>query len=209
MTKIPVAIVDDTEDIRDALYQIVQNSNEFTCTGVYENAEDALEGIPAIKPRIVLMDINLPGISGIECVKRLRDVVPQTMFVMCTVFQDDDNIFDALKFGASGYLLKNAGAKKIVEALRELADGGAPMSSVIARRVVQNFYEKQQTHKQLDALSPRENEVLNLLASGLMYKEIASRISISVETVRRHVHNIYEKLHVQTRTEAINVYYGK
>jgi DNA-binding NarL/FixJ family response regulator len=207
--KIRVAIVEDTKDIREALEQIISNSEEFECLGVCENGEVALEQIPIWNPQIVLMDIHLPGISGIECVSRLKLAMPKTQFVMCTIFQDDENIFNALRAGAIGYLLKNNSPTKILDALMELHSGGSPMSAEIARRVVLSFQSKLDHNQKLKTLSQRESEILQLLATGLMYKEIAAKLNISTETVRRHVHNIYEKLHVQTRTEAINIFYGK
>ncbi|HNB81501.1 MAG TPA: response regulator transcription factor [Chitinophagaceae bacterium] len=206
---IKVAIVEDTRDIRESLRQILEHSEEFVCVGTYPDGEQAIKEIPDVKPDIVMMDIHLPGMDGVECVSRLKAQCPETLFIMCTIFQDDQTIFKALRAGASGYLLKKSSVPQILDSLMELYQGGSPMSMEIARRVVESFKAEPQAGRGLDLLSKRENEILQLLATGLMYKEIAAHLHISTETVRRHVHHIYEKLHVQTRTEAVNVLYGK
>ena len=165
---------------------------------------EALETIPANIPDIVLMDIHLPGISGIECVKKLKPSLAFTQFMMCTVYEDNENVFDSLCAGATGYLLKNSPPSKITEAIIDLYHGGSPMSSVIARKVIQTFKPTTGQNKDIEKLTNREREMLDLLAKGYRYKEIADQLSISFETVRTHIHNIYEKLHVQSRTEALN-----
>jgi DNA-binding NarL/FixJ family response regulator len=155
------------------------------------------------------MDINLPGMNGIECIREIKTKVPRTQFMMFTVYENDEKVFEALKAGASGYLLKNTGLVQLIEALQELHNGGSPMSANIARKLVTVFREKENGEIPVEALSKRETEILQLLSKGLLYKEIADQLSISVSTVRQHIHKIYEKLHVQNRTEAINKAFGK
>jgi len=155
------------------------------------------------------MDISLPGMTGIECIRQVKDKSPNTQFMMFTVYENDEKVFEALKAGASGYLLKNTGLVQLVESIKELYSGGSPMSANIARKLVTVFREQQKETSLVDVLSHRENEILQLLAKGLLYKEIAEQLAISVSTVRQHIHHIYEKLHVQNRTEAINKAFGK
>ena len=162
-----------------------------------------------LQPDIVIMDINLPGMNGIECIREMKTKVPHTQFMMFTVYENDEKVFEALKAGASGYLLKNTGLVQLIEALQELHNGGSPMSANIARKLVTVFREKENSEIPVEALSKRETEILQLLSKGLLYKEIADQLSISVSTVRQHIHKIYEKLHVQNRTEAINKAFGK
>jgi len=157
----------------------------------------------------VIMDINLPGMSGIECIRQVKKKVPRTQFMMFTVYENDEKVFEALKAGASGYLLKNTGLLQLIEALKELYNGGSPMSANIARKLVNIFQEEHADEEPTTGLSKRENEILQLLSKGLLYKEIADKLGISTGTVRQHIHKIYEKLHVQNRTEAINKAYGK
>jgi DNA-binding NarL/FixJ family response regulator len=155
------------------------------------------------------MDINLPGINGIDCIRQVKGKAPTTQFMMFTVYENDEKVFEALKAGASGYLLKNTGLVQLIEALKELHNGGSPMSSNIARKLVTVFREEKKDITPVEKLSNRENEILQLLSKGLLYKEIADKLSISVNTVRQHIHKIYEKLHVQNRTEAINKAFDK
>jgi len=175
-------------------------------------AEEAIRKLPLIKPDVVLMDINLGGgETGIDCVRELKPTMPSTNFMMCTVYEEDEKIFEALNAGASGYILKKTAPGKLLEAIRELYQGGAPMSSQIARKVVAAF-QKQTTApgaNDLASLSNREKEILELLSRGLMYKEIAAALFISQETVRKHVYHVYEKLHVSNRVEAVNKFYGR
>ena len=213
---IGICIVDDNKDIRSALEQIIQMSDGYQLLGAYESVQDALKFIPIIKPEVVLMDINLgEGESGIDCVRHLKADNPDILFMMCTVYEDDEKIFEALTAGASGYILKKTAPHKLLEAIRELQAGGAPMSSQIARKVVEAFQQRQISeqplteHKSLKLLSNREKEILELLAKGLLYKEIAAQLFISQETVRKHVYHIYEKLHVNNRVEAINKFFGR
>jgi DNA-binding NarL/FixJ family response regulator len=215
---ITVCIVDDTNDIRHALEEIVRLSDEYELLGSFASGEMALEKIPPLKPNVVLMDINLGGISGIECVRRLKPNNPEILFMMCTVYEEDEKIFEALSAGANGYILKKTSPIKLLESIRELSEGGAPMSSQIARKVVTAFQNRgpQQeagfqasSEKNLGVLSNREKEILELLAKGLLYKEISAQLFISQETVRKHVYHIYEKLHVNNRVEAVNKFFGR
>jgi len=203
-TKIRVSIVEDTEDIREALRVLINGSRGFECLHVFPDAETALQDLPLIDVDVVLMDINLPGMNGIECMVRLKDRMPQAQFMMCTVYDDDDNIFSALESGATGYMLKRTSPAQILEAIRDLHEGGSPMSSEIARRVVDAMQRKKKPSGQTETLTDREKEILDFLSRGFLYKEIANELFISKETVKKHIHNIYDKLQVQTRTEALN-----
>ena len=200
---INVVIVEDTEIIRDSLAMLVKGSQGFNLTCVHGNAEDAILNIPSLCPDVVLMDIGLPGINGIECVRQLVDKCPKAQYLICTIFEDDENVFEALKAGATGYILKNTSPAEILESIIELHNGGAPMSRLIARKVIMAM-QKQKTHKDLELLTARELEILQLLAKGFRYKEIADQLNIDKGTVRCHIHNIYEKLQVQSRTDALN-----
>ena len=214
---ISVCIVDDNKDIRSALEQIILMAEGYSLAGSFSYAEEAFMKIPAAKPDVVLMDINLgDGESGIDCVRQLKPLYPEILFMMCTIYEEDEKIFEALKAGANGYILKKTAPAKLLDALRELHEGGAPMSSQIARKVVNAFQVKTAdvpgtslTTKTISILSNRENEILQLLAQGMLYKEIAARLFISQETVRKHVYHIYEKMHVNNRVEAINKFYGR
>ena len=207
---ISVAIVEDTEDIRVSLATLIGGNDGFECGYSLSSAEQALRDLPGKKVDIVLMDISMPGMSGIECVRKLKPLMPGTHFMMCTVYNDDESIFNALKAGASGYILKRTTPEKIIEALKELFNGGSPMSSEIARRVVSTFNSGQKVSNQnIESLTAREKEILELLAKGFLYKEIADSLFISRETVKKHIHNIYRKLEVQTRTEALNKAYSR
>ena len=206
---ITISIVEDLDEVRDGLTQFISLNSEFRMLKTFRTAEEALLEIPKLKPDIVIMDINLPGMNGIECIRQVRDKIPETQFMMFTVYENDEKVFEALKAGASGYLLKNTGLLQMIEALKELHDGGSPMSSNIARKLVSVFREKEKVLLNVQVLSPRENEVLQLLSKGLLYKEIADNLSISIATVRQHIHKIYEKLHVQNRTEALNKAFGE
>ena len=215
MRDITVCIVDDNIDIRSALEQIVSMSDGYKLLGSFSSADEAIDRIPELRPNIVLMDINLgEGESGIYVVRQLKSEYPDILFMMCTVYEDDEKIFEALSAGASGYILKKTAPLKLLEAIRELQEGGAPMSSQIARKVVAAFQNKSTSpdyseNSTLSVLSNREKEILELLAKGLLYKEIAANLFISQETVRKHVYHIYEKLHVNNRVEAINKFFGR
>ena len=206
---ITLAIVEDLDEVREGLKQFISLNPEFIVLDTYKTAEEAVYDIPLKKPDIAIMDISLPGMSGIECIRHLKNKVPQTQFMMFTVYENDEKVFEALRAGASGYLLKNTGLVQMIEALQELHNGGSPMSANIARKLVRVFYEQQTGSAVVEVLSQRENEILQWLAKGLLYKEIAEQLSISTATVRQHIHKIYEKLHVQNRTEAINKAFGK
>jgi len=212
---ITVCIVDDNKDIRSALEQIIFMSEGYQMLASFPSAEDAIDKIPALKPQVVLMDINLGGMSGIECVRRLKPVNPDILYMMCTVYEEDEKIFEALRAGASGYILKKTAPGKLLDAIKELSEGGAPMSSQIARKVVAAFSKARPTTEEaasaddIAALSNREKEILELLSKGMLYKEIANSLYISPETVRKHVYHIYEKLHVNNRVEAVNKYFGR
>jgi len=201
---IRVSIVEDNDDIRDALRALIKGSLGFECIHVYPDAEKALKDLPEREIDVVLMDINLPGMNGIECMRSIKDRMPQTQFMMCTVYDDDEDIFSALESGATGYLLKRTSPAQILEAIRDLYNGGSPMSSEIARRVVASVQKRKKLPEPVEALTNRENEILEYLAKGFLYKEIAEQLFISNETVKRHIHNIYDKLHVQSRIEAVN-----
>jgi DNA-binding NarL/FixJ family response regulator len=205
---ISLAIVEDLDEVREGLNQFISLNPEFKVLDTFKTAEEALYDIPRLQPDIVIMDINLPGMNGIECIRQVKNKSPKTQFMMFTVYENDEKVFEALKAGASGYLLKNTGLVQMIEALSELHNGGSPMSANIARKLVTVFRE-QENLAPIETLSNRENEILQLLSKGLLYKEIADQLSISTSTVRQHIHNIYEKLHVQNRTEAINKAFGK
>lgn len=214
---ITVCIVDDNKDIRSALEQIVIMSDGYRLLASFSSAEEAIEKIPALRPQVVLMDINLGGMSGIECVRLLKPMYPDILYMMCTVYEEDEKIFEALSAGASGYILKKTAPGKLLEAIKELNEGGAPMSSQIARKVVAAFRGKTSTQgpaavvedESIKVLSNREKEILEHLSKGMLYKEIANSLFISPETVRKHVYHIYEKLHVNNRVEAVNKYFGR
>jgi DNA-binding NarL/FixJ family response regulator len=199
---ITVSIVEDDRDTRESLAALVTGAPALRCLTTYATGEKALAGIPDEKPEVALVDINLPGMSGIECVARLKALLPALHVVMLTTYEDTNLIFDSLRAGASGYLLKNMAPEELITALEEVQAGGAPMSMQIARKVVQHFHRVATPSSDVEKLSPREHEVLALLAKGRLYKEIADQLGITLGTVRTHQRRIYEKLHVQSRTEA-------
>lgn len=214
MKEISVFVVDDNKELRNALEEIITMSDGYKCIGTVGTAEDAVGQIPLLRPDVVLMDINLgTEESGIDVVRVLKPRIPDTNFMMCTVYEEDDKIFQALSAGASGYILKKTDPARMLEAIRELYQGGAPMSSQIARKVVAAFSQQPVSNstdgEDLDMLSGREKEILEFLSRGLMYKEIASQLFLSPETVRKHVYHIYEKLHVNNRVAAVNKFYGR
>jgi len=204
---ISVSIVEDNDKLRGTLAKVIGRTEGFRFVSDYGSAEDALAGLPTVKPDVVLMDINLPGINGVECVRRLKPLLPQTQVMMLTVYEDTENIFNALAAGASGYMLKRTPTKELIEAIKEVRRGGSPMTTHIARLVVQSFQKAAPAAPQpggdLSELSEREQQVLDLLAQGLIYKEIADKLGISYETVHTYIRRIYEKLQVRTRTEAV------
>jgi DNA-binding NarL/FixJ family response regulator len=210
MEKIRLAIVEDLEEVIEGLSAFIAHDKDIELLATFRTAEAAALELPIIKPDIVIMDINLPGITGIECIKRVKLVAPGIQFMMFTVYENNDQVFEALKAGASGYLLKKTAPRQIIEAVKELKEGGSPMSATIARKLVTLFHEKEKPAEKEEAalLTNREKEVLQCVAQGMMYKEIADKLFISFHTVRQHIGNIYEKLHVQNKTEAINKVFG-
>ena len=202
---INISIVEDNDKLRATLARVIDRAEGFHCASDYGSAEDALADLPKIKPDVVLMDINLPGINGVECVRQLKKLMPQLQVMMLTVYEDTENIFNALAAGANGYMLKRTPAKELIEAIREVQRGGSPMTTHIARLVVQSFQQPVAVAAASGGgeLSEREQQVLDLLAQGLIYKEIGEKLGISYETVHTYIRRIYEKLQVRTRTEAV------
>jgi DNA-binding NarL/FixJ family response regulator len=200
---ITVSIVEDNEQLRTTLARVISRAEGFRCVSHYGDAEAALEGLPKDKPEVVLMDINLPRMNGVECVRRLKPLMPQVQIVMLTVYEDTDNIFNALTAGAAGYLLKRTKSAELLEAIREVHRGGSPMTTHIARKVTQSFQRAGPSSQPTENLSEREQEVLDCLSQGFLYKEIADKLGISYETVHTYIRRIYEKLQVRTRTEAV------
>src|SRR5580698_2444974 len=200
---IRISIVEDNEQLRGTLAKLIAKAEGFECVSQYGSAEAALEGLPNDKPEVVLMDINLPGINGVECVRRLKQISPGIAAVMLTAYEDTENIFNALAAGATGYLLKRAPRAELLDAIREVHRGGSPMTTHIARKVVQSFQRAAPSPQPDGVLSAREQEVLDYLSQGFLYKEIAEKMGISYETVHTYIRRIYEKLQVRTRTEAV------
>jgi DNA-binding NarL/FixJ family response regulator len=206
---IRISIIEDDRLTREGFLKLLQKAPDIICVGTYGSAEDAEIEIPKIMPDIVLADINLPKKSGIDCVAKLKRTHPQIQFLMLTTYDDSEMIFKSLRAGANGYLLKRALAPQLLEAIRDVHRGGSPMSMQIARRVVSHFHEITKSVTDVDKLTKRENEILGLLSKGLPYKQIADRLDISSSTVHNHLHAIYGKLHVQSRTEAVVRFLGK
>lgn len=206
MGKIQVAIVEDNQDIRKGLMMIVNASDALECKHTFSTAEDAIRILPQSCPDIVLMDIDLPGMNGIACIKTLKETCKNTLYMMLTVYEDDDKIFRSLAAGAMGYMLKKTPTASLVQAIVELHQGGSPMNAQIARRVVASFqpHQNAQSNINKESLTKREIELLTLLSQGFRYKEIADQLFISQDTVRTHIRNIYEKLQVNSKIEAIN-----
>lgn len=207
---IPVSIVEDRPDILEYLCDLLADSARFECSHTYKSVEDALVFLPQNQPRIVIVDIGFPAgrKNGIECVRSLKPQMPDTLFMMYTVFEETDKIFESLKAGAGGYLLKDASGAKILAALDDLLEGGAPMSGSIAKKVIEYFQKPAAPNRRIEVLSPREQEILRLLARGRLYKEIADELGIREGTVKVHIHNIYDKLHVSNSREAIDSVFG-
>jgi DNA-binding NarL/FixJ family response regulator len=206
---IKVAIVEDNDEIREGLSVLIDDSEGYHCTATYPSAEEALKYLPAHKPDVVLMDIKLTGMSGIDCIRELKEKLPNIQVMMLTVYEDDDTIYNSLIAGATGYILKKTPPAALLDAIRTLYDGGSPMSDLIARKVVQSFQQMGASSKETENLSGREQEILSYLAKGYHDKEIAEKFFISVETVRTHLRNVYKKLHVRSRTEAVLKYLKK
>ena len=200
---ITVSIVEDNDQLRGTLVRVLNRAEGLQCVSQFANAEDALKALPQEKPNVVLMDINLPGMNGVECVRQLKQQCPDTQVIMLTVYEDTENIFNALAAGATGYMLKRTPRDKLLQAIRDVLKGGSPMTTHIARKVVQSFQRSVAATQSTEDLSPREREVLDCLAQGFLYKEIAEKLGISYETVHTYIRRIYERLQVRTRTEAV------
>jgi DNA-binding NarL/FixJ family response regulator len=203
---ISVSIVDDEKKLCQSIATFLNSAPGFRCTSIYGNAEAALKHLPGNPPDVVLMDINMAGINGIECVKRLKGLTPQTQILMFTIYEDTEQIFKALAAGATGYLLKRLAPGELLQAIRDVYAGGSPMSNSIARKVVASFQLANSSGQKENLLSSREEQVLDCLAQGLAYKQIGDQLGISINTIRTHLRHIYEKLHVQSRTEAVAKY---
>lgn len=204
-----ICIIEDIPEINEGLVDLLEKDNRFSIIGNFTTAEKAIDEIPQLVPDIVISDINLPNKSGIDAMKHIKNLLPQIQFIMFTIYEDSDQVFDALKSGASGYILKNTTPSKIIESIIELSEGGSPMSPSIARKVINTFNSNLSSKKVEDLLTHREFEVIELLSKGFLYKEIADQLCISISTVKRHINHIYEKLQVQNKTEAVNKLYGK
>ncbi|HEX3718688.1 MAG TPA: response regulator transcription factor [Verrucomicrobiae bacterium] len=202
---ITVSIVEDDAELRESISHFIGGAPGFACDGAYSSGEEALEAIPKRKPAVALMDINLPGMSGIECVRKLKECAPILQVIMLTVYENSDRIFEALSAGACGYLVKRTPPEKLLEAIREISAGGSPMSTHIARKVVQAFQSGAESARPME-LARREQEVLDLLSKGRAYKQIADEMNLHIGTVRTYVRRIYEKLHVNCRTDAVVKY---
>ena len=199
---IHVSIAEDLPEIRSALERLITEQKDMVLASSSSSGDEAASSIISTQPDVVIMDINMPGMSGIECISKIKNDCPSTQFMIFTIYENDEKIFDAIAAGASGYLLKKTPPDKMIEAIKELHNGGSPMSSMVARKVIGHFKESKK--KAIDYLTNKENEVLVLLSKGFLYKEIAAKLSITIGTVTQHIHNIYEKLHVSNKTEAIN-----
>jgi DNA-binding NarL/FixJ family response regulator len=205
---ITICIIEDIPEIQKGLQSIIDGNTTFTLLKCFSNAEDAIAELPQLVPNIVIADINLPGKTGIECVAAIKEIVPAIQFIMFTIYEDNDQVFEAIKAGANGYILKNTPPEKIIEALIDLSEGGSPMTAKIARKVIASLQSNTQT-TYIEILTSRENEVLQLLSKGFLYKEIADKLNIATSTVKRHLSHIYQKLQVQNKTEAINKMYSR
>ncbi|MDR3459791.1 MAG: response regulator transcription factor [Verrucomicrobiae bacterium] len=203
---ITVCIVDDASDVRESIGEFINQSKDFQCLGAFCSGEEALSEIPKLAPDVVLMDINLPGISGSQCVRKLKDKMPHLQAMMLTVYENSERIFEALSAGACGYLLKSTPPEELLQAMKDMKNGGSPMSSHIARKVVQAFHPTTSVTPLIEQLSPREQQVLALLAEGFAYKQIASNLELSISSIRTYIRSMYYKLHVNSRTEAVVKY---
>ena len=206
--RIKVSIVEDSRGTRESLSELLGRAPGLRFVGAHSTGEKALQAIPTENPDVVLMDINLPGMSGIQCVAQLKERLPKLQVLMLTTYEESDLIFDSLRNGASGYLLKNMPPTELIQAVEQVHSGGAPMSMQIARKVVNHFQQIRTPSSDVERLTKREQEILALLAKGFLYKEIADQLGISLSTVRAHLHTVYEKLHVQSRTQAVVKFLG-
>jgi len=205
---IKICIVEDNADMRESVAQAL-NEAGVRCTGTYATAEAAVQDLPFQKPDVALVDINLPGMNGIECVAKLKELLPQLQVLMLTRYEQSDMIFDSIRAGASGYLLKRTPAAQLIQAIEQVHSGGAPMTPQIARKFIAHFQQIQKPSSDMEKVTPREQEVLALLAKGYLYKQIAETLGISINTLRAHLRAIYDKLHVHSRTEATVKYLGR
>ncbi len=203
LKNIRLAIIEDHNKIRDGIVHLLSKESDFSCKA-YSTAEEAIQDFNEALPDVVLMDIGLPGMDGIACTQLIRSNYPGVLIMMCTIYEDDDKIFKALSAGANGYILKRSAGDNLIEAIKDLCNGGAPMSGTIAKKVVASFQKSPKLSEPIVALTERENEILDLLAQGFRNKEVAAKLFVSVNTIRTHIYNIYEKLHVQSRIEALN-----
>lgn len=208
-TPINIVLVEDDLKTRKSLTELLNGESRVNCVGAYPNGEAAVREIPQLKPEVALVDINLPGMSGIECVERLKKLLPKLQVLMLTKYEESDLIFSSLRAGASGYLLKKMLTVELISAIEQVYAGGSPMTMQIARKVVEHFNQIKSPAPDLEKLTPREHEVLALLAKGFLYKEISDQLGISLHTFRTHQRAIYEKLHVHSRTEATVKYFGR
>jgi len=202
--KIRIAIVEDEKTYSNALKKIINHQDDLTCIVQFFNGKDAIENLEIYHPEIVLMDIQLQDMLGTDVVKKVKPTMPDSKFIMCTTYEDEEMIFEALKNGASGYLLKDESMQRITDSIRDAANGSSPMSNIIAQKVLQFFQKKQNIEKDLETLSDRETEIIKLLSEGFLYKEIADQKCISIDTVKKHIGSIYKKLHVANKIEAVN-----
>jgi DNA-binding NarL/FixJ family response regulator len=207
--KVRVALVEDNPQLRKSLAALLNSTGDLACIDACADGEQALRQLPSVAPAIVLMDIHLPGMNGIECMARLAQLLPQVRIVMLTAFESSDEIFKSLAAGAHGYLLKSTAPEQLLDSIREVAAGGSPISGSVARKIVDFFRSKPPVAAGMDELAPREREVLKLLAEGCPYKEIAAAMQVSLGTVRTYIERIYQKLHVHSRTEAVVKYFGR
>ena len=205
-TTITVCIVDDSLEVRESIGEYIASAPDFECVGACKSGEEAIKVIPDLMPAVVLMDINLPGMSGTQCVRKLKDKMPGLQVMMLTVYENSERIFEALSAGACGYMLKSTPPEQLLEAIKDMQNGGSPMSSHIARKVVQAFHPTTGGTGLIQQLTPREQQVLQLLAEGFPYKRIASQLDLSISTVRTYIRSMYDKLHVNSRTEAVVKY---
>jgi DNA-binding NarL/FixJ family response regulator len=208
LDKIKISIVEDLEVVRTGLAAIINMGTDFMVLNSFDTAEEALPGILSNPPDIVIMDIHLPGMNGIECIKKIKDKKPGIQFMMFTIYENSDTVFQALEAGAAGYLLKNTPPSKILESLKELYEGGSPMNAEIAKKLVLRF-QQVASHMNEFHLTEKERQILNLVSKGFLYKEIAVELNNSINTIKQHIRNIYEKLHVQNKAEAVNKIYLK
>ena len=207
---IKVAIVEDNYELRKLLSEVLDASEGICCIATFANGNAFVNAAEKLDANVILMDINMPGMDGIECITKIKPLRPEMQFMICTVYEDDDKIFQSILAGATGYILKKTPADKIIEAIHDIYTGGSPMSGQIARKVLDAYQAKSKpTANAIESLSLRERELLSYLADGFRYKEIAEKMFISLDTVRKHIHNIYGKLHVNSRTEALNKLFPK